>query len=304
MGGCHGSSKHCPECGRAGHSGSHASASHVGLGRRRLGGARRVRGRARRRRDGGAARADAAAARRARARAGVRPGRSRARRGRAGGAGRRGRALGRRARDDRDREAACGGAAGSRTSRPASSTSSRSTSRTRPTTSCSAARGSCSFPIRPAPRGRSRGFCARAAASRLAVWGPREQNPWLGDRLRRGQRAARLAGAAPGSSRAVLARRSPTGSQRLLAGAGLADVSVRELPTPVPRGVRRGVVDEDGRARRPARGSGSRRCPAPAAQALLARARAAIGAYETPAGLEIPGLSLIAGATAPGSSSR
>ena len=69
----------------------------------------------------------------------------------------------------------------------------------------------------------------------LAVWGPRERNPWLCARLRRGPRRARRGSAAAGAARAVLARRrrpAPGDPGR----AGLADVAVDELPTPYRAG--------------------------------------------------------------------
>ena len=108
----------------------------VGVGRDPLGRARRLHRRAR---GGGhrpAARVDGAAGGRARARAGVR---DRRRRHRGGRDGRRGRALRRRAGDDRAGRRA-GGGAGER-QRPRRSTSRRSTSPTRRSTSCSAAKG-------------------------------------------------------------------------------------------------------------------------------------------------------------------
>ena len=82
----------------------------------------------------------------------------------------------------------------------------------------------------------------------------------------------------------------------LLAHAGLADIEVRELPTPY----RAASVEEWWSRTAALAGPLAQRLaalPEHAACALFARARAAIGAYETPAGLEIPGLSLIAAAT-------
>ena len=58
-----------------------------------------------------------------------------------------------------------------------------------PTTSCCAAKGSCSSPIRPPPHARSGASCARAAASRSRL-GPARAKPLAERRLRRGHRAA------------------------------------------------------------------------------------------------------------------
>ena len=57
-------------------------------------------------------------------------------------------------------------------------------------------------------RGRSGASCGPAAAPPSPVWAARERNPWLGAGPDRRQRAARPAGAAAGSARSVLARRS------------------------------------------------------------------------------------------------
>ena len=50
----------------------------------------------------------------------------------------------------------------------------------------------------------------------VAVWGPRERNPWLGRRLRRRERTDRQAGASARHSRPVLARRSRRAGPRAL----------------------------------------------------------------------------------------
>ncbi len=74
----------------------------------------------------------------------------------------------------------------------------------------------------------------------------------------------------------------------LLAQAGLADIEVREPPTPY----RAASVEEWWSRTAALAGPLAQRLaalPEHAARALFARARAAIAAYETPAGLEIPG---------------
>ena len=70
----------------------------------------------------------------------------------------------------------------------------------------------------------------------IAVWGPRERNPWLGARVRRGQRADRHAGAAARRARPVLARRRRRARRVLLPTPGSRDVAVGELPTPLRAG--------------------------------------------------------------------
>ena len=132
----------------------------------------------------------------------------------------------------------------------------------------------------------------------LAVWGPRERNPWLGvvfdtvsaqlgtpvpppgvpgpfslEDRRRARRAARRRRALPTSRSASCRRRTAPARSR-----------------------------SGGRGRPRSRARSRERLaalPEPAARALLARARAAVGAYETPAGLEIPGLALVADAVRP-----
>ena len=136
----------------------------------------------------------------------------------------------------------------------------------------------------------------------LAVWGPQERNPWLGivfDAV-----SAQLGSPVPPPGLpGPFSLDDPDRLAGLLAGAGLSDVSVRELPTPY----RAASVEEWWTRTAALAGPLAARLaslPAPAADALLARARAAVSVYETPAGLDIPGLSLIAGATAPARSSR
>lgn len=136
----------------------------------------------------------------------------------------------------------------------------------------------------------------------LAVWGPQAQNPWLGivfDAV-----TAQLGSPVPPPGLpGPFSLDDPERLAGLLAGAGFSDVSVRELPTPY----RTASVEEWWTRTAALAGPLAARLtslPAPAANALLARARAAVGVYETPAGLDIPGLSLIADATAPGRSSR
>src|SRR5207247_1720564 len=82
----------------------------------------------------------------------------------------------------------------------------------------------------------------------VAVWGPRERNPWLGivfDAV-----GARLgAPVPPPGVPGPFSLDDPDRLARLLSGAGLADVHVGELPTPL-RARSLGVVDEDVCSRR------------------------------------------------------
>jgi SAM-dependent methyltransferase len=129
----------------------------------------------------------------------------------------------------------------------------------------------------------------------LAVWGPRERNPWLGvvfdavgAQLRQPVPPPGLPGPFSLDDADELAG--------LLTGAGLADVAVREVPTPYH------AASAEGWWTRTAALAGPlaerlAQLPEPAAHALFVRARDAISEYEAPGGLEIPGVSLVASAS-------
>ena len=126
----------------------------------------------------------------------------------------------------------------------------------------------------------------------VAVWGPRERNPWLGvvfDSV-----SAQLGAPVPppGIPGPFSLEDSDT-LAGLLSGAGLSDVVVEEFPVPL-----RAVSFEGwwGRACALAGPLAQRLASLPdeAAQAIRARAREAISVYETPAGLDIPGVALLA----------
>jgi len=129
----------------------------------------------------------------------------------------------------------------------------------------------------------------------LAVWGPRERNPWLGvvfDSV-----SAQLGSPMPPPG--IPGPFSLDDADRLaglLSDAGLSGVDVREVPTPY-----HGDSVEEWWTRTCALAGPLAQklaaLPEHAAQALGARAREAISAYETPTGLEIPGVSLIAAGT-------
>jgi hypothetical protein len=79
----------------------------------------------------------------------------------------------------------------------------------------------------------------------------------------------------------------------LLSHAGLSEVAVGELPTPCHAA----SVDEWWERSCSLAGPLAQKLaslPEPATQALRARAREAAGAYETPTGLEFPGVTLLA----------
>jgi len=129
----------------------------------------------------------------------------------------------------------------------------------------------------------------------LAVWGPREQNPWLGvvfDAVSEQLGVPMPPPGLPGPFSLSDDRRLAA----LLAGAGLADVAVSAQPVPY-----RAASAEEWWSRTAAlAGPLAQRLaalPEPAREALFTRARGAIRAYETPDGLEIPGVSLVATAT-------
>jgi SAM-dependent methyltransferase len=128
----------------------------------------------------------------------------------------------------------------------------------------------------------------------IAVWGSRARNPWLGvvfDAV-----SAQIGRPVPPPGiPGPFSLGDADALEALLAGAGLADVAVRELPVPL-----RATSFEEWWTRTSALAgplSAIRAAlPEPAVQALTARLREATRAYETAAGLEFPGVSLVASA--------
>lgn len=131
----------------------------------------------------------------------------------------------------------------------------------------------------------------------LAVWGPRAANPWLGvvfDAV-----SAQLGTPVPPPGiPGPFALDHPDRLGRLLTGAGLADVTVGELPTPL-----RDRSFDTWLARTAAlAGPLARRLaalPDPARQQLRARLQEAVRPYRTAAGLDFPGVSLLAAGRRP-----
>jgi SAM-dependent methyltransferase len=129
----------------------------------------------------------------------------------------------------------------------------------------------------------------------VAVWGPRERNPWLGivfDAV-----GAQLGAQVPPPGVPGPFSLADVGLVHdVLAGAGLDDVEVREVDVPCEAA----SVDEWwGRTTALAGPLADRLhvLPEPARAALVERASAAAEAHRTPEGLTFPGVSLVAGAT-------
>jgi SAM-dependent methyltransferase len=128
----------------------------------------------------------------------------------------------------------------------------------------------------------------------VAVWGPREHNPWLGvvfDAIS----AQTGTPVPPPGIPGPFSLDDPDKLAGVLSDAGLSDVAVTELSTPL----RAGSFEEWWTRTTDLAGPLTRRLaslPENAAQALRARVREAISAYETPTGLEFPGLTLLAAA--------
>ena len=131
----------------------------------------------------------------------------------------------------------------------------------------------------------------------LAVWGPRERNPWLG--LVFDAVSAQTARPVPPPGiPGPFSLADPDRLTALLSGAGLADVDVGELDVPL-----QAASFDDWWERTSALAGPLAKIvaslPGPAVDALTARLRDATRAYETPAGLEFPGVTLIAAARRP-----
>jgi hypothetical protein len=133
----------------------------------------------------------------------------------------------------------------------------------------------------------------------LSVWGPRAENPWLGLVFDAVSEQLGAPMPPPGLPHPFSLDDADRVAAVLSAG-GLGGAVVSELATPY-----RAASPEEWWQRTAALAGPLAQklaaLPAPAASALRDRAAAAIARYQTPAGLEIPGLSLIAVASRPAS---
>jgi SAM-dependent methyltransferase len=130
----------------------------------------------------------------------------------------------------------------------------------------------------------------RAAVS---VWGPRERNPWLGV-VMDAVSAQTGRPIPPHGVPGPFSLGDSDGLAALLRDAGLADVVVGEQPT----ALRAGSFEQWWEITSALAGPLSKilaDLPEPASQALRGRLRGAIRSYETPTGVELPGVALIAG---------
>jgi SAM-dependent methyltransferase len=130
----------------------------------------------------------------------------------------------------------------------------------------------------------------------IAVWGPRERNPWLGivfDAVSAVTGAPVPPPGVPGPF--ALADRERLAA--LLSGAGLEHVEVGEMAVPL----RAASFDEWWARSCALAGPLATRLaamPEEAARSVREHARVAVAPYETPTGLELPGLTLLAAARA------
>ncbi len=128
----------------------------------------------------------------------------------------------------------------------------------------------------------------------IAVWGPRARNPWLG--LVFDVVSAQLgAPMPPPGIPHPFSLDDPDKLAGLLSDAGLSEVVVGELSTPYHAASFEEWWERSSSLAGPlAQKLAS--LPPQAVQALRARAREAVSVYETPTGLEFPGVSLLAAA--------
>jgi SAM-dependent methyltransferase len=126
----------------------------------------------------------------------------------------------------------------------------------------------------------------------VAVWGPRERNPWLGLVLDAVSDQIGSPVPPPGAP-GPFSLDEPEALARLLTDAGLVDVSVGELPVDL-----RAASFEEWWTRTCALAGPLAKTlaslPEAAGQAIRARLRDAVREYETPTGLDLPGVTLLA----------
>ena len=124
------------------------------------------------------------------------------------------------------------------------------------------------------------------------MWGPRERNPWLGVVLDAVSAQIGVPVPPPGVP-GPFSLSDADHVAELLSGAGLADVVVEELEIPL----RAGSFDEWWTRTSALAGPLANMLAAlsgDATHALHARLHEVVRAYETPTGLEFPGVSLLA----------
>jgi SAM-dependent methyltransferase len=131
-----------------------------------------------------------------------------------------------------------------------------------------------------------------AGRAAIAVWGPRERNPWLGVVFDAVGAQLGMPMPPPGIH-GPFALDDPGALAAVLSDAGLEDVRVEELPVPY-----RATSFEDWWTRTSALAGPLAMMlssmPEDAEQALRARLHEAVAPYETAAGLEFPGVTLLA----------
>ena len=131
----------------------------------------------------------------------------------------------------------------------------------------------------------------------VAVWGPRARNPWLG--LVFDAVSAQLGTPVPPPGiPGPFALDDPDRLARLLAGAELAGVAVTEVPVPL----RDASFDAWWTRTSALAGPLAKRLallPETAKGQLRARLQVAVQPYQTPTGLDLPGVSLVAAASRP-----
>jgi SAM-dependent methyltransferase len=126
----------------------------------------------------------------------------------------------------------------------------------------------------------------------ISVWGPRERNPWLGV-VMDAVSAQTGRPIPPHGVPGPFSLSDSDGLAALLRGAGLVDVVVAEQPAPLLAT----SFEQWWETTTALAGPLSKiltNLPEPASQALRGRLRGAIRAYETPTGVELPGVALLA----------
>ncbi|HEV8297316.1 MAG TPA: methyltransferase domain-containing protein [Acidimicrobiales bacterium] len=131
----------------------------------------------------------------------------------------------------------------------------------------------------------------------IAVWGPRDQNPWLS--LVFDAVSAQIGSPVPPPGMpGPFSLDDPSRLGDLLTAAGLTDVVVEEIPTPLRAPSFEAWWARTSAIAGPLAGLLAN-LPEPARVAIAERLRAAVQPYTTSAGVELPGLALVASAHRP-----